>query len=152
MPCARAAGCSSGRVVEADEANGVALAEQEQRDRGRELLGVRELGEARGGAAPRHRSAHVEDDRRAEVGLLLVLLDDPSIRARGDLPVDVPQVVARLIGTILGELHRESLPGRTVQSGEKAVDDPASDDLDVAERRERGGVEQIGARRACRFH
>jgi hypothetical protein len=133
------------RVVEANEADGVALAKQQERERRGELLGVGTLGEPAvgGGTAPVHGSADVEHDGGAEVGLLLVLLDDPAIGARGDLPVDVAKVVARLIGTKIGELHREPLARRPVQSAEESVDDPASDDLEVTELRERGGVEEI---------
>ena len=83
--------------------------------------------------------------RRAEVGLFFVLADDPAVGARGDLPVDVARVVARLIGAILGELDRESLAGGSVETGHEAIDDPASDDFDATESGEARGVEQIGA-------
>src|SRR5262249_16388654 len=101
-------------------------------------------------AAPIHGSADVEHDARAEVRLLLVLFYHPAIGARGDLPIDVSRLVSRLIGTILGELHRESLAGRTVEPGQETSDDPSSHDFDPTERCETSRVEKVGAERA--FH
>src|SRR6185503_13187691 len=72
------------------------------------LRGTAKLGDAR--AAPVHRLADVQHDRRAEVGLFFILPHDPPVGARRDLPIDVARVVARLIGAILRELHRKSLP------------------------------------------
>jgi hypothetical protein len=39
-----------------------------------------------------------------------------------------------------------------MQPGKEAVDDPPCCDLDPTERRDGCGVEQIGARCACRIH
>ena len=111
----------------------------------RRSAGARVLPDAHLRAAPRHRAADVEHDARAEVRLLLVLAHDPAIGARGDLPVDVAKVVARLIRPVLGELDREALARRPVKSGHEAVDNPTSDDLDAPQRSEAGWVEEVGA-------
>jgi len=92
-------------VVETYEPHGIALAQEEEAERGDESLRVGELGELRGcglgsagaaegGTTPGHGLADVEDDARAEVRLLLVLSHHPAIGAGGDLPVDVAEVVA----------------------------------------------------------
>src|SRR6187402_722093 len=101
---------------------------------------------------PGHGPTDIEDDRGAEVGLLLELFDDPFVRARGNLPVDEAQVIAWLVPTILRELHRKPLFGGPVQAREKTIDHPARNDLDVAELREAGRVEEVGAYGAGIFH
>src|SRR5438105_7282150 len=84
--------------IEAHEPDGIALPEQQQRERGSQPLGIGELGEARRGgwfrscectelrAAPGHRLADVEDNTGAKVALFLVLLDEPPSGAGGDPP------------------------------------------------------------------
>jgi hypothetical protein len=47
---------------------------------------------------------------------------------------------------MLGELHRESLARRSMETGEETIDDPLCDKLDPPERRERGGIEKVSAR------
>ncbi len=129
-------------VVEANQSDGVTLAEQEQGDRGGQTLGVGEFGKPRAGgrvargqrrAAPRHRATDVEDDRGAQIGFFFELPDDPPVGARRDLPIQVSQVVARLIGTIIGELHRESASCGTVKTGHETIDDPTGNDLDPSQ-------------------
>ena len=56
---------------------------------------------------PTHRGAHVHEQIGPEVGLLLELLDIIAVRTRPHAPVDVAEVVARLVGAQLGELGRE---------------------------------------------
>ncbi len=66
-------------------------------------------------------------------------------RAAGGTPIEIPQVVARHKGTMLGELDTEAFLGRAVHARHEAVDDPVGDELEVAEGRQNGGVELIGA-------
>ena len=81
LPAARARRDSGSDLgVEADEPHRVALPQQQERDRRREPLGVGELGEPRSVPAPRHRAADVEQDRRAQIRLLLELLHDEPVR------------------------------------------------------------------------
>src|SRR5262249_11999819 len=109
---------ASDLVVETHQAYGIALSQQQQRKGRGEPLGVGKLGEpVRRGriltdahlrATPRHRSADVEHDTGAEIGLFLVLANDPTIGAGGNLPIDVPKVVARLVRPVISELDREA--------------------------------------------
>ena len=46
---------------------------------------------------------------------------------------------------MLRELYREPAPGRAVETGEKALDDPLGDQLDPAEPRNFAGVEKVEA-------
>jgi hypothetical protein len=99
------------RVIEADESNGVALPEQQQAKGRHQLFAVAPFREQPRGRPPFHRPAHVEDERGPQIGLFLVLLHHPAVGACSDLPVHVSQVVAWLIGTKIGELHRKPLAG-----------------------------------------
>ncbi|WP_373067836.1 hypothetical protein [Gemmatimonas sp.] len=47
---------------------------------------------------------------------------------------------------MLGELDAEAFSWRAVHTRREAVDDPAGDELEVAEGRQHGGVKLIGAR------
>ena len=47
----------------------------------------------------------------AEVSLLLILLHHQPVGPRGDLPIDVSQVVPGEFGPILRELYGKGLPG-----------------------------------------
>jgi hypothetical protein len=77
------------------------------------------------------------------------LLTSSTIEARR---IDVAQIVARLIGTILGELHGEPFAGRSVETGHETINDPASDDLDSTKRREARRVKEVGAEGARALH
>src|SRR4029077_4471293 len=96
-------------------------------------------------AAPGHGATDVEDDRGAEVGFLFVLAHDPAVGARGDLPVDVAEVVAGLIRAVVGELDRKAFARRSVQAGHEAVDDPPGDNLNAPQSSEAGWVEEVCA-------
>src|SRR5687767_12468528 len=96
-------------------------------------------------STPGHRLRDIEHDGGAKVRFLLVLPHHPPIRAGRDLPIHEAEVVACLVWAIVGELHRESLAGRPVETGHESIDDPASDDLDVTERREGSRLMKIGA-------
>ena len=108
-------------VIEADQAHGVALAEEDSRERRHEMRGVRRLGQARRRPLPVHRAAHIEDDRRAQVGLLLELLEEPAVGARGDLPIEKAEVIAGLVGPVLREFHGESFLRRAMQPLEESL-------------------------------
>src|SRR6266498_2846917 len=76
-----------------------------------------------------HRARSIDDDVRAEVRLLFELLDVVAIGAAEELPVDIADGIAGQIGTVLGELHREAMIGRFMQSGDEALDDKSRDKL-----------------------
>ena len=133
--------------VEPHQPHRVTLPKQQERDRGRDTLGVFALGEPRGIAAPVHRPAHVEHDGRAQIRFLFVLLHEPLVGPREHFPVDVPQIVAGLVGAMLRELDGEALARRFVQPGEKSVHDPSRHNLQSPEGGDGGGVQQVGAQR-----
>ena len=45
----------------------------------------------------------------AQVGLLLILLDEQFVGAGVQFPVDVPDGFARVVWTVLGKLHRKAV-------------------------------------------
>jgi hypothetical protein len=76
------------------------------------------------------RGAHVDQEHDCELALFAVLLDERCAHARGDLPVDVPHVVAGVVFTHLLELHAAALEGAFVLTGEHVGDEPLRADLD----------------------
>jgi hypothetical protein len=133
------------RVVERDQPRGVPLAQQDQAERRRQAVRVGAFGQPIGRAAPGHRAARVHQDHRAQVGLLLVLLDEEAVRAREDLPVEVARLVAGLVGTVLGEFDGEPPERRAVEPGEEALDHAPGHDLDAPQARDLGWVQQVEA-------
>ena len=75
------------------------------------------------------RTAHIDEQHHGEFALLLKHLDVWSVEARRDIPVDVPDVVAKLILAHLAERHSPSLEGRMVLSGEDICAQSARLDL-----------------------
>src|SRR6185503_585688 len=55
------------------------------------------------------RSGEIDQEHHGQLALLHVLLDVGVAHARGDVPVDVPDVVAELVLPHLRELHAASL-------------------------------------------
>ena len=74
---------------------------------------------------------------------MLELLDEQTVGAGEDLPVQVARLVPRLVRPVFRELHREPAKRRAVDSGEEALDDALGHDLDPAEARHLGGIQQI---------
>ena len=109
--------------VESDEADCVLLAREHVGDAGREISRIVELGEllpvelGRRIAAIGHRPRAVEENRRAEIRLLLVLADVETVLAPEHLPVERSQVVARHVLAMLREFYGIALLGRTVTPG-----------------------------------
>ena len=133
------------RLVEGDQAGSIALPQQHECERRGKSSGVVELGEAVRRTAPRHRRAGIEHQHRAEVGLLLELLDVEAVGAAEQLPVHVARFVARLVLPVLGELHRKPAPRRTMQAGQKPLDDALGEDFEAAEAGDIVGLQEIGA-------
>src|SRR5207245_2679052 len=73
--------------------------------------------------AVEHRAAGVDKKMGDEVGFLLVLLDRVSLRAAVALPVDMADVVARNILTVLHELHGETAIGTAMIADAQPLDD-----------------------------
>jgi hypothetical protein len=92
---------------------------------------------------PNHRPADVEHESGPEVGLFLELLHHPAIGAGRDLPIDVPQLVARLVRTMLCKLDGESLARRAMEAREEPIHDPASHHFDAAERGDGRRIQKV---------
>src|ERR1044071_6182771 len=89
--------------------------------RGEELR-VLKLGDA--ALAPRvmHRPARVHQERDLRVRVGAVLLDEEAVGAPEQTPVEVAQIVARVVLPVLRELGREPRERRTVQPRDEALD------------------------------
>jgi len=75
------------------------------------------------------RRAEVEQEPRRDLPILDVLADVGRVHPRGDVPVDVADVVARLVFTQVGEVDAVAVEQRAVVALQQAVE-PA-DDLPV---------------------
>ena len=130
--------------VERDHADAVALLQHEIRERGSEAGGVVGFGEALAIAAGvGHRAAQVEQQRGAEVSLLLVFADVVAVGLGEDLPVEPADFIALHILPVLRELDAEALVRRLVQPGEKPLDHESRDDLQVRDLLQLGGREEV---------
>ena len=100
---------SASKVMQAD---GVLLAQEQVAEAGGDGAGVVVLVERP--AAVVHRLADVHDERAAQVGLFLELLDVEAVGLGPDLPVEVADVVA---GGVLAVLHELDASGRRTGCG-----------------------------------
>ena len=131
-------------VIEGDQAGGVPLPEQDQRQRRGQQARVGQLGQALARCAgPGHGTAGVQHQHGAEVGLFLVLLDVQPVGAGEKLPVDIAGLVAELVRPMLGEFNRESAAGRAMQPPEKTLDDALGDQLDSAQAGDFVRIEEV---------
>ena len=87
---------------DAGQPDRVTLLERQVPERPGDPPGVLDLGHAR--RAEAHRAAGVEHQAAAQVGVGLELLDEEPVRPAVGPPVQPPQVVARHVLAILGEL------------------------------------------------
>jgi hypothetical protein len=118
----------------------VLLEDHEVGDRGRERGPVAEL---RHRPAEAHGRRAVEEDVAAGVRVRVVLLHVLSVRLGERLPVEVLEVVARRVGPVLGELDRESVVRRRVETRDEALDDPAGDEPEAVEPGQGVGREEL---------
>ncbi len=100
------------------------LACQEHGQRDDERRGVIKLVEHGARAAIVHRRAGIDDERDAHVAFFFILLDVMTIRARIDPPVEPPQVVARIVIAILGELDVEPVERTAVLAADRPFNEP----------------------------
>src|SRR5262249_13881258 len=115
------------------------LGPDEIRPQRADILGKLKL--ARVPAPIRHAARRVDEKIRAEVGFLLVFLDVVAIRLAIRPPVDVPDLIARIILPMLRELDAEALVRRLVNAGKKTLDEAARDERKPAVFGEGRGVE-----------
>jgi len=64
---------------------------------------------------------HVDREHHGELALFDVAFDVRPLHARGDVPIDAPHFIARLVLAHLGELHPLPLERRAVLAGEQRV-------------------------------
>ena len=131
------------RGVEGDHPHGVPLVLQEVGERGAGGGGVVELPPALAGVA--HGLRAVDDQRRLEVGLLLVLFDVEPVGLRPHLPVDVLDLVAGRVLAVAGELDGEAVVRALVLSGDEPFDDQPGPDVQALDALEDLRVEVVGS-------
>ena len=132
-------------IVDANQPDRIALANQEERECGGQMFGVGHLGETGVAAAPVHGLADVQNYDRPGVCLLLEQFYHPAIGAGGNFPVEVAEVIAGLVLAVFGELDGEAFARRAVETVDEAVHDPAGHEFEAAEGGEGGGIELVGA-------
>ena len=138
IPTSPARPCRGGSGVlragaERDEPDAVAAHARRVAERERDP--ERDVRLAAVGRPESHRRRAVEHDPGDEHPLGELHPDVRLARARGHVPVDQPDVVARLVGADLGELAAAAEQVRAVIAREQAVDAPADRELERAEQR-----------------
>src|SRR5262249_34995678 len=73
-----------------------------------------------------HRSADIEHDEDARIGLTLVELDVQPVGSPEDVPVDAADFVARHVLPVSGEIDAESHVGRPVKALHETFDNTSS--------------------------
>ena len=77
------------------------------------------------------RARLVHQQHQGQLALLGEGLDVGAAQPGRDVPVDGAEVVARLVGAHLGELHPLPAEDRAVLAGEQRADEPAGAELDA---------------------
>ncbi len=136
-------------VAVEQRADAVAVAREDAREHGDELGGDRALLLRLRAEVDRRRQ--VDQEPRGDLALLVVLAHVRRLQARGDVPVDVADVVAPDVLAQVGEVEPVAAEERPVVAVQHAVEtadhrplEPAQDGL------RRGGRRGHGFRAACR--
>ena len=109
-------------LAEEREADGIVLPAREQRDGREDGAGVVEFREQARPAGVAQRGAQIEREADAELVFVLELFHLEPVRPAIEPPVNASQIVAGLVGAILGELRRGALDRAAVAAGEKTLD------------------------------
>src|ERR1017187_9487913 len=120
-------------IVEYDQARGVTLivnGEIEQRSGGKAR--IVHLADAVRSVV--HGIARVEQHREQAVCLAAIALDAGALGAGKNIPIHVPQVVARRVSAILGEFLAEPEVGRAVQTRDESIHDRLGDQVETRKR------------------
>src|SRR5215510_6505479 len=78
-----------------------------------------------------------------------IFLDEVAIGAREQAPIEIAQVITRIVLTIFGELGRETCERRAVQPGHESLDDGAGQQLKRADPRQNFRVDKAGRAGRC---
>lgn len=142
--------------VERRQPDAIALRAGEPRERRREPARIVEFAHAPralGGAPIAHRGRHVEQHDEIRVRLRLELLYIETVAAREEPPVDSADVVARHVRPVFREIRGRPEMRRAMQPVHESLDHRACQQLEIADPREDGGIEQRRLRRCrCRRH
>ena len=130
-------------AVERHQADAIALPVDQVGQATGEHLAVLELGHAT--AAEPHRFRDVQQHREVGVRVGLVLLDVIAIGAGVQTPVHAADVVARHVAAVLGEIDRRAEVRRAVNAVDEPVDHGARHQLEIANAREDGRINEPGA-------
>jgi len=93
-------------------------------------------------AAEPHRLRHVEQHRKIRVGIRLVLLDIEAVGPRVESPVDAADIVAGDISAVLRKIYRRAEVRRTVHAVDEPVDNMPRNQLEIADARQHGGIDE----------
>src|SRR5688572_29316592 len=118
--------------VEGQQADGIALQMKKVRERRRERRRVVRLRITE--RAIVHRLALIDDELAAQIRFVLEFLDEVTVGARKDLPVEITQVVTRRVLAVLGEFHREAVIRAAMNAVPKTFDDRPRPQLETANR------------------
>src|SRR5712671_2001350 len=92
-------------LVKGEQTHGIALKVEkvaERRGQRRGVLGFRVAARAVG-----HRAAVIHQQVTTKVGLILKLLDEVTVTAREDPPVEITRVISRRVLAVFGEFNRK---------------------------------------------
>ena len=135
-------------VVERREPDAVALRAREIGEARREIAAVVELGHAPRlplrVAAIAHRRRHVEQHDEVRVRVRLELLHVVAVAPRVQAPVDAPDVVARHVRAMLGEVGGRPEVRRPMQAVDEPLDDDLREQLQIPDPGEDRGIEKAG--------
>ena len=132
-------------VVEGHDAHPVALLRAEVAEAGGEEAAVVELGQLV--AAEAHRLRDVEEHREVGVGVGLELLDVEPVGPGPEPPVDAPDVVARHVAAVLGEVDGHAQVRRLVQAVDEPLDHEPRGQLEAADPGQHLRIDEPGAGR-----
>ena len=143
-------------VAVEERAHAVAVAGEQAREHGDEIGRHRALAHVL--RAEVDRRAEVQEEPRGDLAVLVVLADVGRLQARGDVPVDVPDVVVILVLAQVREVEAEAAEQRPVVAVQEPVEtadhrplEPLQDQLGIgAARRRRGARRAAGGRRVSR--
>ena len=133
-------------LVEGAHPDRVPLAQEDEGHGGSQRLRVPELGGQHTGAGtPVHGRAHVQEQVGPQVRLLFELLHEEAVGPAVHAPVDVPEVVSRLVVPQLGELRGEAPVRGAVEPHEETLHHLPGDEFDPAQGRQGPGVQEVGS-------
>ncbi len=110
-------------LIENGQSDGILLAQCQEREASEQGGRVVEFIERT--SPVRHALGGVEQQRAPEAGVLFVLLDVEFVLAAPYLPIDMPQVIARDILSVLNEFYRLAEVGAAMHTRHKALNDIA---------------------------